>query len=402
MMSLSPRERVLTAMRREDPGQIPVFCQLAIGHTLLNTGVDPVEFNFTNEGFSEGLLRIREKYDFDGILLHKPGRDRGVLERSRREMSPDGPVLLFEDGGRLLCTANDDPKYWPPEGWRFPSIMRANIPDPVTALEQINLDDPLAELPPSYRDWSIHKGLHYFKTPEEIPDYYYGTLDRVLEAAGGQYSVHGEVKAPSDYLLNILGIEEAMMAMILAPDLCHALMERATVAICNWAVCQIRRGADAIKISSPYVGGGFLSREFYQEFVVPYERKLAQAVRAAGGFIYTHTCGAIGDRLDLIIESGVNGIETLDPPPLGDTDLETAKRNFGDRIFFKGNIDSVNVLLFGDADLIRKATRRCLEVGSPGGGYILSTACSVAPAVPPDNIKLMVETCRRFSEERTR
>lgn len=401
-MSLTPREKVLAAMRREDPGDIPVFCQLAIGHTLLNTDVDPISFNFTNEGFAKGLLQIREKYDFDGILLHKPGRDARVLEHSRVEQSEDGPVLHFEDGGRLLCTHNDDPKYWPPSGWRFPSIIRADIPDPVTALETINLEDPLADLPPSYRDWSIHKGMHYFMTPEEIPDFYFGAIDRVLEATQGQISVHGEVKAPSDYLLNIIGVEEAMMAMILAPDLCHKLMERATQAICNWAVAQIRRGCDAIKISSPYVGGGFLSREFYEEFVVPYERKLAEAVKAAGGFIYTHTCGAIGDRLDLICASGVHGIETLDPPPLGNVNLADAKAQYGDKIFIKGNIDSVNVLLFGGRDMVREATMNCLEIGAPGGGYILSTACSVAPAVPADNIKLMVETCREFSARRTK
>lgn len=399
-MSLTPRENVLAAMRREEPGQIPVFCQLAIGHTLLNTDVDPVSFNFTNDGFANALLQIREKYDFDGILLHKPGRDERVLDHTRMELSGDGPVLLFEDGGRLLCTANDDPKYWPPAGWRFPSIMRADIPDPVTALETIDIDNPLADLPPSYRDWSLHKGLHYFMTPEEIPDYYFAAIDRVLAATKGQYSIHGEVKAPSDYLLNIVGLEEAMMAMILAPELCHKVMERATQAISNWAVAQIRRGCDAIKISSPYVGGGFLSRECYEEFVVPYERMLATAVREAGGFVYTHTCGAIGDRLGLMASTGIHGIETLDPPPLGNTDLATAKREFGDRLFFKGNLDSVNVLLFGDARTVRAATRECLTAGAPGGGFILSTACSVAPAVPPDNIKVMVETCRQFSEAR--
>lgn len=400
-MSLTPRERVLAAMRREDPGEIPTFCQLAVGHTLLNTDVDPVAYNFTNEGYARGLLQIREKYDFDGILLHKPGRDASVLERTTVKPSADGPVLHFADGGRLLCTANDDPKFWPPEGWRFPSMMRANIPDPVTALDQLNMENPLAELPGSYVDWCLHKGLHYFMTPEEIPEHYFGAIDAVLAATQGKISIHGEVKAPSDYLLNIMGLEEALMGMIMAPELCHKLMERATGAISNWAVAQIKRGCDAIKISSPYVGARFLSREYYQEFVVPYERRLAQAIREAGGFVYTHTCGAIGDRLDLLVETGINGIETLDPPPLGNTNLATAKKNFGDKIFFKGNIDSVNVLLFGTPESIREATRQCLEVGAPGGGYILSTACSVAPGVPPENIRVMVETVRQFNAERT-
>jgi len=51
------------------------YVQLAIGNILLNMGVDPIAFNFTNAGYTEGILKARELYDFDGILLHKPGRE---------------------------------------------------------------------------------------------------------------------------------------------------------------------------------------------------------------------------------------------------------------------------------------------------------------------------------------
>lgn len=37
--------------------------------------------------------------------------------------------------------------------------------------------------------------------------------------------------------------------------------------------------------------------------------------------IYTHTCGAIGDRLNLMKETGTDGIVTLDQPPPGTVDL---------------------------------------------------------------------------------
>ena len=399
-MTLTSREMVLKAMRLEDPGQIPVFCQLAIGHTLLNSDVGPVEYNFTNDGYARGLLQVRELYDFDGILLHKPGRDAGVRERTRVESHPDGPLLVFEDGGKILCTNNDDPKFWPPKGWLFPGFARADNPDSIEALRQLTGADPLAEIPPSYRDWCLHKGLHFFTRIEDIPEHYYGAIDQVLAASAGRWSIHGEVKAPMDYLMNILGIENALVAFIMDPDLCHAFMAKANEAIITWALAQLRRGCDAIKISSPFAGGGFISRDHYLEFVKPHEQKLAQAVRAAGGIIYTHTCGAIGDRLDLIAETGVNGIETLDPPPLGNVHLRDAKAQYGKRIFFKGNLDSVNVLLRGTKESVRQATQECLEIGSPGGGYILSTACSVAPAVAPDNIKVMVETVRAFSARR--
>ncbi|MCB0291164.1 MAG: hypothetical protein KDH97_12980, partial [Calditrichaeota bacterium] len=108
--------------------------------------------------------------------------------------------------------------------------------------------------------------------------------------------------------------------------------------------------------------------------------------------VYTHTCGSIGDRLDLMLETGTNGIDTLDPPPLGTVDLEEAKRFLNGKAFIKGNIDPVNTLLDGDPESIRKDVQWRLAVGSPGGGYILSTACSVAPHTAPEHISILAES----------
>jgi len=37
-----------------------------------------------------------------------------------------------------------------------------------------------------------------------------------------------------------------------------------------------------------------------------------------------------------------------------------------------------------------------VETAAPAGGYICSTACSIAPRVPPDHVKIMVETARTW------
>jgi uroporphyrinogen decarboxylase len=120
-------------------------------------------------------------------------------------------------------------------------------------------------------------------------------------------------------------------------------------------------------------------------------------VENEGSYVYTHTCGAIGDRLDLMVQSGVSGLECLDPPPLGNVDLREAVELLNGKIFIKGNIDPVNTLLRGDAAQIRTDVRKILETaGHSMQGFILSSACSIAPPVPPDNIKLAVEICREF------
>jgi uroporphyrinogen-III decarboxylase len=108
---------------------------------------------------------------------------------------------------------------------------------------------------------------------------------------------------------------------------------------------------------------------------------VATAIRGTGVHAYTHTCGAIGDRLDLLLEAGVSGLECLDPPPLGNVELAGAKRLMQGRGFIKGNIDSVHLLLEGTDDEVERDVRERLLVGKEGGGFILSTACSVAPRV---------------------
>jgi len=123
---------------------------------------------------------------------------------------------------------------------------------------------------------------------------------------------------------------------------------------------------------------------------------MAAAIKSEKAFSYLHTCGFISDRLEWMAESGVDGIECLDPFPLGDVDLKEAKKRVGSKFFLKGNIDSVNVLLRGSDEKIDQTIIKCLEDGMPGGGYILSTACSVAPAVPPGRIQRLVELAERY------
>jgi len=134
----------------------------------------------------------------------------------------------------------------------------------------------------------------------------------------------------------------------------------------------------------------------YKEFVAPYEDRLYRAIADQGVKSYVHTCGAIGDRLDLMAETSVHGIDTLDPPPLGTVHLDQAKAEYGKRFFFKGNLDAVNEMLDADDETFEQAVKDRLAVGKPGAGYILSSACSVAPHVHPERLKKLADLAERF------
>src|SRR3972149_1381206 len=69
-LAMTGKERILAAMRKEPVDRVPVMCQLAIGHYLLNTDVTPAELWFTSEGFARALVTLQQRYRFDGILIN--------------------------------------------------------------------------------------------------------------------------------------------------------------------------------------------------------------------------------------------------------------------------------------------------------------------------------------------
>jgi uroporphyrinogen-III decarboxylase len=76
--------------------------------------------------------------------------------------------------------------------------------------------------------------------------------------------------------------------------------------------------------------------------------------------------------------------------------LEDAKMRVGDKIFIKGNLDPVNELLAGTPESVWEAAARRIEVGKPGGGYILSTACSIAPHTRRENIRVLARAAAQL------
>jgi uroporphyrinogen decarboxylase len=203
--------------------------------------------------------------------------------------------------------------------------------------------------------------------------------------------VHGEVFSPFSQFVEMLDLLEAMLAL---------RRDAAKVRACLDALCRgtealmdghVRAGADAVLISSASAGGGVISPHDYQQFVLPCEQRIIRAFKAAHPDVpvYTHACGYLGDRLELLEETGTQGIDTLDPPPLGDVDLADAKARVGGRLFLKGNVDPVNTVLRGTPDQCREDARRRIAIGRRAAA-ILSTACSVA-ARAAQNIRALVE-----------
>lgn len=341
---MTPRERIRIAMQGQRPDRVPVWCQLSLEH-IIRQGTSGGKPPRSIDDYVRAECTLTKRYGFDGLVLYLP---------AIRKNTPIDKLL--EDW--IHATPRGDP------GHDFEKA------DPV------HWDKPRFEY--------------------DYEDFYSSRLAR--EILGDDYHIGGWT--PDGFSRAIQWfptIEDAMIGTKQDVERFKALVEYFDQESIAWARAQIRLGKlESIHISSPYAGSSFISLDAYKTLVLPSLTRLAEALKPEPAFTYVHTCGFISDRLELMAESGVDGIECMDPPPLGDVLLEDAKKRVGSKVFLKGNIDSVNALLLGSDLEIEQAVIKAIEAGKPGGGYILSTACSVAPAVLPERIQRLVRLSEQY------
>lgn len=384
---MNSRERVRIAMDLGEPDRVPVFCQLAIGHYFLNAGGSPLDIWYRSDAFADALVQLQQRYRFDGILVNLPGRDPDFERHiDSIEESAGETTIRWRNGGYTLVPRDDNPHYFQPDGSRYFPTFDEVRPEALCYVEPWDITDITYPY-----TWGFEADPRPFD--DFFPRYHLDAIRAVVRRVGEEVSVHSEIFSPFSQFLDLLNYESALMALLDDPAKTHACLERLTLGAIDLASRQADEGVDAVLISSAFAGAGLISREQYAEFVLPYERRIIQEVHArhAGLKIYTHTCGAIGDRLDLMLQTGTDGIDTLDPPPIGTVELEDAVPQLKGVTFIKGNIDPVNTLLYGDQEKVRDAVLHRLSVAKEGGGYILSTACSVPPAVRPALLEYMSE-----------
>jgi uroporphyrinogen-III decarboxylase len=336
---MNSRERITTVMKNGTPDRVPFWCLLSLEH-IIKHGIKDSKTPSQIEELIEAECKLAKEYNFDGSLVYLPGSRKNAnidyfINRSIKDVPVGAKTNIFEDA---------DPESW-----------KVDIP------EYSNEDFYSCHLSREILGDNIHlggwTGCGFSKAVQWFPS-----------------------------------LEDAMMATILDPVKFRSLINYMDELSIAWSVAQIKIGKlESIQISSPYSGSGFISLDAYKSFVMPSVTKIAKAITNAGGFSYIHTCGYIDDRLELLAQSETDGIECMDPPPLGNVSLENAKKRVGDKIFLKGNLDSVNLLMQSSDDVVEKVVAETIAMGKKNGAFILSSACSVSAMVNPDRIKRIAE-----------
>lgn len=145
------------------------------------------------------------------------------------------------------------------------------------------------------------------------------------------------------------------------------------------------------------VPGGFLGKNTYDNYILPFEKKYIQFVQQNGTPAMYHNCGQIMNLIESYKDLAVKIVEPFSPPPLGDADLERVKEVVGRDYVILSGIDQVNVLQKGTVDQVKQATEKTIKIGKKGGKFIMQPVDFLEYGTPIKNVEAYIKTALEYS-----
>jgi len=348
---MSPRERVVTAMRREEPDRVPKTAgftpavqekfEAATGHT---SAAD--YFGFENRGI--GFQAPPELPDFSPYYP---------------EGWPEGTVFSEYGTGRS-----------PGDFYHF---TRRIYP-----LERVDSLQVLEEFPwPDYRPAWRHEHLE-----EQCA---------TLRERG--YFVSGGVGHIWENAWQMTRMERLMMDMTLRPQFAAYIFDR----IADDRAFQARRmaeaGADCIHCGDD-IGMQdrlMMSPAMWREWLKPRWRRVIGAAKDANPEVlaFYHSDGDVRPVIEDLIEIGFDILNPVQPECM---DPAQIKREYGDRLAFWGTIGTQTTMPFGTPEQVKATVKQVIDTVGAGGGLLVAPTHVLEPDVPWENILALFEAVDQY------
>jgi uroporphyrinogen decarboxylase len=194
----------------------------------------------------------------------------------------------------------------------------------------------------------------------------------------------------------LMGMENLLVAFITEPELVHALVAMSVDINLEMAMEVVARGAKIIYTGDDYAGnrGPLMSPRHFRELLYPGLQRVIKGFKDLGLLVIKHTDGNLWPILDMIVDSGIDCLDPIDPQ--AGMDLAEVKAKYGHRVALKGNVDCAQTMTFGTSQDVVAETKAALRKGAPGGGFILSSSNSIHSSVKPENYLAMLRTLEQY------
>jgi uroporphyrinogen decarboxylase len=137
------------------------------------------------------------------------------------------------------------------------------------------------------------------------------------------------------------------------------------------------------------------SPAIWKEVFAPHLKEMTSAVHAAGGTVNFYDDGKCMPIVELLADCGIDVLQTLTPPPVGDVDLAEVKKRIGRRVCLMGYVDLLYVIQRGTPELIDRTVHEAIETAGPTG-FILGTSDSIRDGTPVENVHAYFDAARKY------
>jgi uroporphyrinogen decarboxylase len=375
--TMTSRDRVLKAVRREIPDRVPIdlggnqtgIHRVAYAALVRHLGIrDDVVILDAVQQLARPCeavlerLRVDTRYIFAGAARDWKG---GIVKRQRNGRTWHD---LTDEFGVTWSMADD--------GGLFMDISHHPLAD-ATLSDIANYPFPRGDDPGRFGGLREKAARIRKETPYAV----------VSGISGVVYEICWYLR----------GLEQWFIDMRTQPEFCEALLDQTLKFWLDWFRAffdEVGELVDVIMIGDDLAAqhGPLFDPRFYRRIVQPRHRRLIQYIRSrTRAAIWYHTCGSCIDFVPDLIENGINVLNPVQTSAAR-MDPRVLKERFGRKIaFWGGGCDTQHVLPFGTPAAVAAHVRKNVEIFKEGGGYVFNNVHNIQADIPPENVLAMFD-----------
>ena len=202
-------------------------------------------------------------------------------------------------------------------------------------------------------------------------------IEKLVEQFSGDKAVIVHLNDVFSLPRYLMGMENLLMSIATQPELVQALVDLSVDVNLKMAREVAARGVKIVYTGDDYAytRGPLMSPRHFRKLFYPGLKRVMGGFKELGLMVIKHTDGNLWPIIDMIIDSGIDCLDPIDP--IAGMDIAEVKAKYGHRVAIKGNVDCAETLTFGTTEEVVEETKEAMRKGMPGGGFILSSGNSI-------------------------
>jgi uroporphyrinogen decarboxylase len=222
----------------------------------------------------------------------------------------------------------------------------------------------------------------------------YAGLPAFIEAHPDRFRLVSHGFSLFERAWSLRGMVELMVDMLEAPEWVDELLD--AINDYNLAVIErmVQYDIDGVIFGDDWgqQRGLLFGPDLWRRFIKPRIARMYRIVKQANKAVFIHSCGKVQELFPELIELGLDVFNPFQPDVM---DVYEMKRQFGARLAFYGGMSVQNLLPYGTPEQIRAEAHRLMAEIGRGGGYIIAPSHDMPGDIPVENMVAFIEAVRQ-------